>query len=1018
MKQPSILILFFLFPIDFFAQNSLEQELERLLRLYDRQLQTGQTAEALAIMVRADSLASASQVHNTLEYATIQQNRGQALLILRRPDEALPFFQKSLTIKEELLGEGHLETARIRSNMGKAYGLMGQFQEGEELLFEAKAIHEKNGATEGVAYANLMNHFSFFYFNQGNLKEAEKYSLKSLELRETANLPVDAPYAETLQSLAMIANRLGDFLTAETYFARAKTAFEQALGSEHPAYAACLLDYAINCQLKNEFDRAEQFYLQSLDITARTVGTDGLEYAQNAEGLGHLYLRMGNPEKAKPLYLQCLAIKEKAFGKTHPDYAIAVMNLAGYHYFTGELPEAAAHSEEALQILIPTMGKDHPFTMSIMLNLSMIYEALGNYEAAEPMMIEVSGLLEKNFGKEHYQYAVSLMNLGNLQTGLGNYEEAESNLLSALNTLMANVGRETHEYASCLEALIFLHSEQQADTKTLEYVLQAGDIQKKIILRGAQHLSNQELAAYTSKFSTYIHQHFSLLQRMRLTSGPLAEKAYDDALFYKGYLLANSSRVKQLTISDPTFAEQQQQLAELQAQLSAEYAKPPAARVGVAGLEEQANALEKNLVASVASYEEAFRQLSWTDIQAALQPNEAALEFLRFEQQYGEQAGEAVYVALLIQPGALAPSFFPLFSEKKLLELLEPRQGQRIESINQLYAWNEETSASSLYQLVWQPLEAMLAGTATLYFSPDGLLHQLNLGAMAISKEEVLAEQYHLIRLGSTRQLAFPAAGKGQSSLAALFGGIEYEPGSTKKTNRSNAPSTASRRALRLRGEDWDYLEWTQTEVEIIGLMTEEAAIPTRYFTGHAATEELFKSLGNSGGGPQILHLATHGYFFPAPEADATSGNVFQASEHPMMRSGLLLAHANYAWKNGKPIAPDLDDGILTAYEIAQLDLSKTELVTLSACETGLGEIKDLEGVYGLQRAFKLAGATYIVMSLWQIPDFQTQEFMTAFYFNYLKEKMSIPEAFNLARLELRKRYPEPFLWAGFVLIE
>lgn len=137
-----------------------------------------------------------------------------------------------------------------------------------------------------------------------------------------------------------------------------------------------------------------------------------------------------------------------------------------------------------------------------------------------------------------------------------------------------------------------------------------------------------------------------------------------------------------------------------------------------------------------------------------------------------------------------------------------------------------------------------------------------------------------------------------------------------------------------------------------------------------------------------------------------------------MIRSGLLLAGANYAWKNGRPISPGADDGILTAYEIAQLDLSQTELVVLSACETGLGDIRGDEGVYGLQRAFKLAGVKYVLMSLWQVPDFQTQELMAAFYYHFLEEKMDIPAALRAAQAELRSRYPDPFTWAGFVLLE
>ena len=138
-----------------------------------------------------------------------------------------------------------------------------------------------------------------------------------------------------------------------------------------------------------------------------------------------------------------------------------------------------------------------------------------------------------------------------------------------------------------------------------------------------------------------------------------------------------------------------------------------------------------------------------------------------------------------------------------------------------------------------------------------------------------------------------------------------------------------------------------------------------------------------------------------------------------MIRSGLVLAGGNHSWKTGKPLRPDLEDGVLTAYEISQMNLSNTELVVLSACETGLGDLVGNEGVYGLQRAFKIAGAKYLIMSLWQVPDFQTQVFMTTFYKHWLEGKMDIPEAFRTTQSELQAQYPgEAFKWAGFVLVE
>ncbi len=168
---------------------------------------------------------------------------------------------------------------------------------------------------------------------------------------------------------------------------------------------------------------------------------------------------------------------------------------------------------------------------------------------------------------------------------------------------------------------------------------------------------------------------------------------------------------------------------------------------------------------------------------------------------------------------------------------------------------------------------------------------------------------------------------------------------------------------------------------------------------------------------PSTIHLATHGYFFPDQEGEGQESTDRNAQEPPMVRSGLLLAGANKAWKEGVQI-PGFEDGILTAFEISQLNLTNTELVVLSACETGLGDIQGSEGVFGLQRAFKMAGVRYLIMSLWQVPDFQTQDLMTTFYAKWLEQGLPIPEAFRAAQLEMRDKYQSPYFWAGFVLVE
>lgn len=230
---------------------------------------------------------------------------------------------------------------------------------------------------------------------------------------------------------------------------------------------------------------------------------------------------------------------------------------------------------------------------------------------------------------------------------------------------------------------------------------------------------------------------------------------------------------------------------------------------------------------------------------------------------------------------------------------------------------------------------------------------------------------------------------------------------------------------------NWEELPATLKEINQIAGVFKSIEKEVHVIKGFEAREETFKHYFDfTKASPRIVHIATHGYFFNdlkgnknASLASPLNLPAFMVSSQPMIRSGLIMAGANYAWKTGKTILENGDDGILTAYEISQLNFANTELVVLSACETGLGDIIGNEGVYGLQRAFKIAGAKYILMSLWQVPDKLTSTLMITFYKKWLEvqedgHKRTIHEAFHEAQKELRELGLEPYHWAGFVLVE
>jgi CHAT domain-containing protein len=401
-----------------------------------------------------------------------------------------------------------------------------------------------------------------------------------------------------------------------------------------------------------------------------------------------------------------------------------------------------------------------------------------------------------------------------------------------------------------------------------------------------------------------------------------------------------------------------------------------------------------------------------------LQPEEAAIEFVHFQYRRHIAADSIFYAALLLTPQSLVPKIIFLFEEKSLDSLLKSHSQRKADYVNRLYTLADRGAVAldkptkSMYDLLWQPLEKELVGIKTIYYSPSGLLHRVNMEAIPITEMETLSDRVKLIKLGSTRQLVISTQLQLANNKAVLLGGIHYELDST------------------MRGGNWNYLPGTEREIKSIEKIVMASGFQSETKVGSQASEEFFKTIGvNNAASPRILHFATHGYFFEdawnTPDSMRKNKSVFELSENPMLRTGLILAGGNAGW-NGERSLVEGEDGVLTAYEISQMNLSNTELVVLSACETGLGDIQGNEGVYGLQRAFKIAGVKYIIMSLWQVPDKQTSMLMTTFYKKWLEsegfdkgeKKMSIPDAFHAAQKELRDLGFDPYQWAGFVLIE
>ena len=438
--------------------------------------------------------------------------------------------------------------------------------------------------------------------------------------------------------------------------------------------------------------------------------------------------------------------------------------------------------------------------------------------------------------------------------------------------------------------------------------------------------------------------------------------------------------------------------------------------------------LEKELTRLSSNFAEAKNALAvnWKQIQEKLQPNEIAIDLVAFNYYNKKWTDSIVYSAFVVGKGFKAPKYIALFEQKQLEFLLTRNKNQTDNNkIDNQYA------DKAISDLFLKPLQNELNGITSIYLSPSGLGHQINFAALPVSETQTLGDKFKVHILGSTTELVnYKVASlyKKTNLELLLYGNIDYDKSDAKNkiitdtlaTNNIEFVSitTRSTNTVKLK-----YLAGSKIEINKINTLAQQNNFKSTIIEDKNATEESIKALDGSTK-PFVLHLATHGFFFPDPKIEIPQNltieespkkNFYKLADDPMMRSGLLFAGANNFW--GKPNENiSTDDGILTASEISNLDLSACQLVVMSACETGLGDINGSEGVFGLQRAFKMAGVKNIIMSLWKIDDEKTVEFFDIFYANCFSGK-TIYEAFQVAQTKMKAKY-STYYWAGFVLLE
>jgi CHAT domain-containing protein/tetratricopeptide (TPR) repeat protein len=979
-----------------------------------------------------DSVQLVRSVDSLLQLAMNYRGRGKA-------DLAFGVIASAEKIAIENFGINSSEYGKCCNFKARIYCHLGQYPIAENWAKEACFIIEKAVGKHHPTYATALGNLGVLYMEMGSYEQSESLQLEAKLIRGLLLDPSHRDYLQSLNNLGVLYKNVGQFETAETFLKESLSLREKNKEEDPLSYARSLNNLAVLYIELGIYEKAEPLLLETKVIRGDRLGKDHVDYGNCLTNLALVYLRMNNAALAELYLSESKNVIGRAMGVGHSNYAEILINMASL-YLGVNKPESALHIlTDASAIWSGTLGRKHALFGVCQSMMALACSDIGQYTTADSLFAFALNIKKKSTGYLHPSYASTLLSWGHSQLKRDQFDLADSFYSEAKVIIENSIGKLNAEYREILPYLSRVYSAQKRYTLSDDMMKEAIELEHAYLLKAASFLSERELASSAIKSRKYIQQiGNSILYRMKSgeSVADLAALSSDLALIQKGFVLTSASKLRGSFIHSSEASEINNRLKGYRRRLARAYAQSGVDSDFIYNLEERANEVEKELIRLVLGYEDEVKSVKWHDVKNKLRNDEMAIEFIHFPLGFPEDTGIILYAALLINKSLQWPIFIPLFESKEFDHLFVADKERKSDYVNELYAWADRGMVKlggekkSLYELIWSKMEAEgLEGIKTVYYSPSGVLHRLNLGAIAVDEETILSDRYNLVALNSTRQLVIPSSITAQANDALLVGGVQFEWDSIQAT-LDDPPLLASRSAADSwtesgsRGGVWSYLKWTEREVERISTTLTTGGFKTSPLNGSDATEEAIKAIGTEGPSPRILHIATHGFFFPDPEATSASRGlgeaepVFKLSDNPMIRSGLILAGGNYAWQHGRPVSPDREDGILTAYEITQMNLANTELVVLSACETGLGDIQGNEGVYGLQRAFKIAGAKYLIMSLWQVPDRETMEFMTAFYRNWLESQMTIPDAFRKTQREMRDRFINPYSWGAFVLVE
>lgn len=875
---------------------------------------------------------------------------------------------------------------------------LGMYDEATDNIKRALVILENYRKDDAriAQYIHAIETQARLYGIKGMFDEAQENLDDSRKLIRKADVPIGDELS-TAAELSALFIQLGRYSDTDRLLTTLITENEKLFGASSIRLIEPLVNRGKIQLAKGDYTEAEKTAQRANQIAVKTYTENSTKTASTQRLLSDIYYTLGDYEKAETNIKKALVSQEKQFTRKHVEVAKSLSQLALIKFYKGDNRKDVENMMlEARNIVGDKLGKDNPLYADILKNLAVVYISEKKYDLAFNSLTIAEAIWRAKTGTKNNINAASIYTLtGDVYYQQKNYKKADEFYQKA-KKLYKDFFSEAHpEYVKVLSKLSKVYYMQKDYKAAKSNIEQSLNQYEGFIKTYFPALSEREKAKYWNTIKGDFEFYNTLALGQLEDFRDLAGKVYNYQLLTKALLLSSSIKIREriLNSKDEELKSQYNEWVEKKELMTLALSMSPEQlvenEIDPAVLAQDVERLEKDLSQKSELFGQSFenKRITYEDVIKSLKPNEVAIEMVRYRYFNHTFTDSVVYAALYVKNDFKRPRAIVL------------NDGHKLETRNFKYYRNAiigKIHDDISYDAFWAPIQKEIGKAATIYLSPDGVYNQINLEAIPTPDGNYILDNANIVLVSNTKDIYLKKikSRNAAENTAAMFG------------NPSFYLTGASESVAQLPG--------TEKEINQIDFLLKQKGWNTKVYVEKTATEESIKELNNE----RIVQVATHGFYKPTEDIALESeleSNEAQLAKNPLMRSGLLLKGAGDLLDK-TDYNYNMENGILTAYEAMNLNLDRTDLVVLSACETGLGQLEAGEGVYGLQRAFLVAGAKVLIMSMFKVDDDATQRLMLKFYQKWMNSG-NLRQSFVDAKKELRADYPEPIYWGAFMMI-